>query len=118
MTRPASRRRAPPQNVARGNGTSPPPTPAKGAARRAARRPARPLPAALACLALHVLAQRPIDACLIAFIGFRVALEPGDDVGVEAKCQLLLDGSIEQPTFRAGPIEEFRRVRRVNGAIG
>jgi hypothetical protein len=78
----------------------------------------RPRPPALACLTLHVLAQRPIDACLIAFIGFRVALEPGDDIGVEAKCQLLLDGPIEQPTLGAGPVEQFRRVRGVNGAIG
>src|SRR4051812_45576834 len=77
-----------------------------------------PRPPALARLTLHVLAQRPIDACLIAFIGLRVALEPGDDIGVEAKCQLLLDGSIEQPALRAGPIEEFRSARRIDGAIG
>jgi len=71
-----------------------------------------------ACLPLHVLAQRPIDACLIAFIGCRVALEPGDDIGVEAKCQLLLDGPIEEAALGVGPIEEFRRVRRIDGAIG
>src|SRR5216683_1397815 len=69
-----------------------------------------PRPPTLACLTLHVLAQRPIDTCLIAFIGFRVALEPGDDIGVEAKRQLLLDRSIEQPALRAGPVEYLRRV--------
>src|SRR5882757_1875707 len=41
--------------------------------------PRSPTPA---CLPLHVLAQRPIDARLIALTGCRVALEPGDDIGV------------------------------------
>jgi len=77
--------------------------------------PRSPTPA---CLPLHVLAQRPINACLVALTGFRVAFEPGDDIGVEPKCQLLFDGSIEDPTLGAGPVEEFRRVRRINSAIG
>jgi hypothetical protein len=77
--------------------------------------PRSPAPAGLP---LHVLAQRPIDACLIALAGFRVALEPGDDIGVEPKCQLLFDRSIEDPTLGARPVEEFRGVRRINSAIG
>jgi len=60
-----------------------------------------------ACLPLHVLTQRPIDACLIALVGCRVALEPGDHIGIEAKRQLLFDGSIEEPTLGSGPVEEL-----------
>src|SRR4051794_40767586 len=71
-----------------------------------------------ACLPLNVFAQCSIDPCLITFIGFRVALEPGDDIGVQAECQLLLDRSIEQPTRGAGPVENLRRVRRIDDAIG
>jgi hypothetical protein len=48
----------------------------------------------LFCLPLYVFAERAIDAGLIAFLGLRVGLEPGDDVGIDAKRQLLLDGPI------------------------
>lgn len=62
------------------------------------------------CLSLHVLAQRSIDTCLIALIGGRMILEPGDHVGVDAKCQLLLDGPIEEATLGTGPVGELGRV--------
>jgi hypothetical protein len=35
-----------------------------------------------------------------------VALEPGNNIGVEAQCQLLLDRSIEEATLSAGPVEK------------
>ena len=63
-----------------------------------------------ACLPLHVLTQRPIDACLISLIGRRVAFEPGYDIGIEAKGQLLFDGSIEEAASGAGPVEKLRHV--------
>jgi hypothetical protein len=77
-----------------------------------------PRSATSACLPLHVLAQCSIDTCLITLIGRRVTLEPGDHIGVQAERQLLLDGPIEQATLGAGPVEKFRRVRRVDSAIG
>jgi ABC transporter substrate binding protein len=45
------------------------------------RPPGTPTPS---CLPRYVLAQRPIDPCLVAFTGRSVPLEPGDNVGVEA----------------------------------
>ena len=63
-------------------------------------------------LPLNVLAQ------LRLIIRFRVGLEPGDDVGVEVKRELLLDGPIRQAAFGVGPVENLRRVRRVDGLVG
>jgi hypothetical protein len=63
-----------------------------------------------ACSSLHVFTQGLIDACLITLAGCCVILEPGDDVGIEAKRELLFDGPIKEAAFRAGPIEEFRSV--------
>jgi hypothetical protein len=71
-----------------------------------------------ACLPLHVFAQRSIDPCLIALIGCRVALEPGNDIGIEAERQLLLDGSIEKAALGPGPVKELRRIRCIDGVIG
>ena len=68
-------------------------------------------------LPLHVLTQRSINARLIPLVGSRVALEPGHDIGTEAKRQLLLDGPIEEAALGAGPVEEFRRVRGVDGLV-
>jgi hypothetical protein len=45
-----------------------------------------PRSTARSCLSLHVLAQCSIDTRLIALIGGRVVLEPGDHIGVDAKC--------------------------------
>jgi hypothetical protein len=39
-----------------------------------------------------------------------MALEPGDDIGIEPEGQLLLEGSIEKAALGPGPVEEFRRV--------
>jgi hypothetical protein len=47
-----------------------------------------------------------------------MAFEPSKDIGVEPKRQLLLDGSIEKATLGAGPIEELRRIRCIDGIIG
>src|SRR4051812_46203898 len=52
-------------------------------------------------LPLYILAQRSIDACLVALADLRLLLEPGDDIGVEAQRQLLLDGPVEEATFGA-----------------
>ena len=40
-----------------------------------------------------------------------MALEPGHDIGINAKSQLLLDGSIEEAALDAGLTEEFGRGR-------
>ena len=42
----------------------------------------------------------------------------GYNVRVDAKGQLLLDRPIEEAAFRAGPVEQIGRVRRLNGIIG
>jgi hypothetical protein len=73
--------------------------------------------AAVFFLPQHVRAERAIDACLIAFIGLRVRPEPGDDLGIEPKRQLLLDGPIEQAAFGVGPVENLRRVRCIDGFV-
>lgn len=41
-----------------------------------------------------------------------MALEPGHDIGINAKSQLLLDGSIEEAALDAGPTEEFGRAEQ------
>jgi len=46
-----------------------------------------------------------------------VALEPSHEIGIEPKGELLLDRSIEKAALGTGPIEEFRRIRCVNGVI-
>ncbi len=45
-----------------------------------------------ACLSLHVFAQRSIDPCLVALIGCRVALEPGNDISIEPRVSCCLTG--------------------------
>src|SRR5262245_56680323 len=61
--------------------------------------------------------QCPIDACLIALTCRRVALEPGHDVGIQPKGQLLLDRPIEEAALGAGPIEKLRRVGCIDDII-
>jgi len=46
-----------------------------------------------------------------------VALEPGYDVGIQPKGQLLRDRPIEKAALDAGPIEKLRRVGCINGII-
>jgi hypothetical protein len=56
--------------------------------------------AAFFFLPQHVRAERAIDACLIAFIGLRVRPEPGDDIGIEPKRQLLILHSMSRSGLR------------------
>ena len=46
-----------------------------------------------------------------------MAFEPGHDIGIEPKGQLLLDGPIEEAALGAGPVEKLRRVRGIDGII-
>ena len=46
-------------------------------------------------LPFYVVAQDPVDACLITLIGPSVLPEPCDDVGIETERQLLLDWPVE-----------------------
>ena len=50
---------------------------------------------------LHIFTQSAIDTCLIALAIGRMALEPGDHVGINPQRELLLDGPKKQAALRA-----------------
>jgi len=68
-------------------------------------------------LSLHVFSQSAIDTGSVGLFGFGISLEPADNIGIQTKRQLLFDWFVKQTTLSRGPVEEFRSVRRVYGAI-
>jgi len=62
----------------------------------------------------NIFTQGAIDARLIAFAVRRMALEPGDHVGVGPQRELLLDGPKKHAAPRTAPTADFRHVPRID----
>ena len=70
----------------------------------------------VAKVAEHGVAEEGVGAGVVAFA---LAAKPGDDVGVEAEGQLLLDGAIEGVADSVAPklVGERRDVRKIDRAV-
>jgi len=64
---------------------------------------------------LHGLAEEGIDAGLVAGAG---ALEPGEDVGVDANGDGAFDGAVELADFGVGPVGKFGGIGKVDLVVG
>ena len=60
---------------------------------------------------MHGLAEEGVDAGLVAGAG---ALEPGQDVGVEAEGDGALDGSVKFSDDSLAPVRYFGDIGRIN----
>jgi len=63
-------------------------------------------------------AQRAVDVGLVASSSAGVALEPGDDVRIQAEGDLLLDGAIQRAPLGCRPVEHLRYLGRVDLVVG
>ena len=63
---------------------------------------------------LDVLTERPVDVRLVAAAVTSVGLEPGYDVRVEPDRNLPLHRSVEYLAPGIGPVENLRRIGRVD----
>ena len=67
---------------------------------------------------MDVIAECPIDVCLVSATVTGMGLEPGDDVCVEPQRDLLFNGPVEDAAPGVRPVEDLRSVARVDLIVG